>query len=1493
MLTKAPPARAGSAPRDANVEWGGEDASHRRLHPLAVGLLLAAIILVAASLRLMDVNWDAGQHLHPDERFIVMVDTGIAWPSSVVQYFSSATSPLNPYNRGFGSFVYGTLPIFLLKAVGSLLHRDTYDGIVLVGRVLSACADLGSVLLLFATGRRLYGTAAGLLAAAFLAVSVLGIQLSHFMTVDTFTVFFLMLSFWFALRLLRSGSWGDALVSGFAFGLALACKLSIALAPLPLLCVLGLRLVRSWQWPRVRQTEESLLGAVVKFGGAMVAALVAFRIFQPYAFSGVLGLSAHWLRDEAQQKSYIAGTADVPFLLQWAHTTPILFPIKDIVLWGMGWPLGLLCFAGLVLACVEIVRRNRLVHLIPVTWVLANLGYLGIQQSKTMRYFYQLYPFLALLAAWLVVWLAGRRDWQLPERVRWRRWRRPAINWGVALGAFALVGAVLWAFAFTRIYTRPNTRVAASAWIYEHIPSGATIAVEHWDDALPLNLSGAHQQSSRYRQQTLTLYDSDTPQKVAGIVRVLQASDYIIMSSNRLYASIPRIPQRYPMTIRYYQALFSGQLGFALVHKQASYPSLFGITINDDRVAGYQGLAAQLQPDEAFTVYDHPKVLIYQKTPAFSAQSVQRLLAAVPLDHVQQLDPQAASLPTTNLQLRPAARAADVAGGTWTQLFHRGNWENRVPPVAWWLGIELLGLLAFPLLFGALRGLWDGGWLLAKAGGLLLLAYGAWIIPSLHWGTYTRPEIALVLGVMVVLALVASVWQRRALSEACTTRWRRWAFGEGLFLLLFGLFFFIRTTNPDLWHPALGGEKPMDFAFLNATMKSTTFPPYDPWFAGGFINYYYFGFVLVGTLIKLLAIVPAVAYNLAVPLLPALTCVGAFSIVASVAGWWGPVDGVAGYAGAKARAPVRPLPVLGAGLLSAVFIGVVGNLGEIGVIVQGLLTLAGPLPAVGVPGVTGLLGIVAGLGRLLSGQPLPVQLNWWYWTASRVIPNTINEFPFFTFLYGDLHAHALALPLVLLGVGAGVALVGRRAAGERVHAASSAITLVLLGLVIGALKATNAWDEPTYLALAGALLLLAGAARDGRLGWRSLWRAAWQTAVVLVLAEVLFRPYSRHFATLYDTVLPWTGARTSLGDYLVIHGIFLLGIASYLLWANFGPAARGPLGRIIRLLARNRRRPGVALRRLSQACQPARRHALTTWTDCLLLFAVALAVLAALSLWLPLLLVLLLGLDATTLFGPGVSVRGRLICILVGLGLGLDLFMEFFVIAGDVGRMNTVFKLDYQVWVLWSLAAALALYELWLRARPGFGRRLVLRGSALLLACGLVYTVAGSIARAHDRFTPLPLTDDGQAYMAHSVWQDQRPIPLRPDAEAITWLQDHVQGSPVILEGRGKIYSWASRISIYTGLPTVLGWDWHEIQQRGLFDQQAIDRRIADVAAMYSAPSLQDAMPLLHQYHVRYVYVGGLEQETYPAAGLAKFNQLPRVYQRDGTSIYEVPRQGS
>ncbi|HLY67676.1 MAG TPA: DUF2298 domain-containing protein, partial [Chloroflexota bacterium] len=350
--------------------------------------------------------------------------------------------------------------------------------------------------------------------------------------------------------------------------------------------------------------------------------------------------------------------------------------------------------------------------------------------------------------------------------------------------------------------------------------------------------------------------------------------------------------------------------------------------------------------------------------------------------------------------------------------------------------------------------------------------------------------------------------------------------------------------------------------------------------------------------------------------------------------------------------------------------------------------------------------------------------------------------------------------------------------------------------------------------------------------------------------------------------------------------------ACYLLHELFGPGSRSPVGRLARLFVRHRSRLFTAVRRAALApATPGHRLGLAYMADALAMSSVLLLALAALKMWLPLLLVTLLGMAALALFSPAAPARKRLTYVLIGLGLGLSLGTEFVVLQGDVGRMNTVFKLDLQVWVLWGLASALALSDMFVEIKPWqyVKRQFVLGGAAVLIAGGLTYTAAAGVARAHDRFTQLPLTDDGEAFMAVSTWQDQRPIPLEPDYEAITWLQDNIQGSPVILEGRGRLYSWANRVSIYTGLPTVLGWDWHETQQRGLFGDQDIQRRAAEVTAMYTSPSLDAVRPLLQQYGVRYIYVGPFERETYAASGLAKFDALPTVYDADDVAIYEVP----
>ncbi|MDY0125554.1 MAG: phospholipid carrier-dependent glycosyltransferase, partial [Anaerolineaceae bacterium] len=165
--------------------------------------LLAAILILGGYFRFLNLNWDESHHLHPDERYLSMVLNSIKPVEGIKEYFSTQTSTLNPNTHGYTFFVYGTFPIFLIRYVGEWIGQVGYDPITLVGRQLSAFFDLFTVILVFLTGYKLYNKRVGLIAAAFYAFAVLPIQQSHFMTVDTFTNTFGMLTVLAAVILLK------------------------------------------------------------------------------------------------------------------------------------------------------------------------------------------------------------------------------------------------------------------------------------------------------------------------------------------------------------------------------------------------------------------------------------------------------------------------------------------------------------------------------------------------------------------------------------------------------------------------------------------------------------------------------------------------------------------------------------------------------------------------------------------------------------------------------------------------------------------------------------------------------------------------------------------------------------------------------------------------------------------------------------------------------------------------------------------------------------------------------------------------------------------------------------------------------------------------------------------------------------------------------------------------------------------------------------------
>ncbi len=184
----------------------------------------------------------------------------------------------------------------------------------------------------------------------------------------------------------------------------------------------------------------------------------------------------------------------------------------------------------------------------------------------------------------------------------------------------------------------------------------------------------------------------------------------------------------------------------------------------------------------------------------------------------------------------------------------------------------------------------------------------------------------------------------------------------------------------------------------------------------------------------------------------------------------------------------------------------------------------------------------------------------------------------------------------------------------------------------------------------------------------------------------------------------------------------------------------------------------------------------------------------------------------------------------------------------------------------------------------------------------MVYPVYATRARLHDRFNELPRTLDGMAYMPHATYTDgpdggvPQEMDLGQDYDALIWMQDNIQGSPVVLEAWANLYRWGSRVSVYTGLPTVIGWDWHENQQRPGY-AELIDKRRADVDALFaSGSSFQNIRPLLDKYHVQYIYVGPLERIYYGDDGVQKFADaandglLEIAYDQNGVVIYRYAR---
>ena len=778
----------------------------------------------------------------------------------------------------------------------------------------------------------------------------------------------------------------------------------------------------------------------------------------------------------------------------------------------------------------------------------------------------------------------------------------------------------------------------------------------------------------------------------------------------------------------------------------------------------------------------------------------------------------------------------------------------------WLLTVEIIGLAAFAPAYFLLPKLADRGWGLSKPLGILVVGYVAWILSVLR----VVPSVRLTLLAIVIILAAASValfYARRDEIVAFVKReWRLLVAAELVFLIFFALWTLFRAYDPAINHT----EQPMDFAFLNASIRSTFGQPEDPWMRGESISYYYFGYWMMGAISEISGVASNVSYNLSLALIPALSAMGIFSIVSSLV---------------KSE---------GAGLRLSVVCGVAG-----GLILGVLSNLEGALEfmranAIGSQGLYDWVGVdkVDGPAETPSGNWYPDEF-WWWFRATRVINTfvdgrgidyTIQEFPFFSFILGDLHPHVSVIPFVILFTG--LALNFFRADLSNILKPNylAYAGLGVMALSLGGLAFANMWDLPTYAAL---LVVLAGLKAYYEFSRRSEDERESETLgarlidgvsislLVVALAILLYLPYYLGFSASVSGI----GAvvtPTRYAHMFIVWGAPLILVTPFVV-ASFWKSVVGSDWRgmtLVSLLVALGPFIVWMILRLQSADpvgSPERR----------LVHILPLVILIGMSTW--------SALHEVKSRGPSGKAFAL---ILATLGLLLIMGPELMFVDDSFDnpsqRMNTVFKLYYQAWILLASAGGFALY-FWVSSRPtldGWNKTLSTLwaiAAIALVSCSLYYTAAAFVSKSKDSTQAVTL--NGLAFV-----EESDPA----EYAAIRYIKNNLPEDTAIVEGVGEWFN-AGLISRSTGIPTIYNWPGHELQWRGPSPEFA--RREQDVATIYQTTNFEEARELLAKYDMEYVYIGPRERNKYGGPGLDKFPEfMDTLFQQNDVAIYGLRR---
>jgi YYY domain-containing protein len=848
--------------------------------------------------------------------------------------------------------------------------------------------------------------------------------------------------------------------------------------------------------------------------------------------------------------------------------------------------------------------------------------------------------------------------------------------------------------------------------------------------------------------------------------------------------------------------------------------------------------------------------------------------------------------------------------------------------MAFWLAASLVGAAAFPLTFAFFSRLPDRGYAFSRVVGLLLLGYTLWIGATAGVFQNSRGSIILLLVLLAIASLAAVRGRRAELAAYFRTGWRYVLFVELFFVAVFATAVTLRSFAPEIqW-----GEKPFELAFLSSVSRDATFPPADPWFSGDPISYYYFGYVMMSTLTNLTGLGTNVTFYLSLSLVAALAATAIFGVVYNLIA-------VARREGGDEPAGPRLWPrAVAFGMVASGLLLLLSNLeGVFEMMARHGIGSDGFYAKLGIYGLDGPYDCQAAPGD--CAEPWPTRF-WWWWKATRIGSAwDIQEFPFFSFHFGDLHPHVIGLPFVITAVAIALQFFRSEEKLDAGWPLRHPWAFLFAGLFIGGLGFINLWDLPTFFLLVVAGAFVANWLRRGAAGWGTLGETLGFAAPLAVLCVLMYVPFYLTFDTGTNGLKPIEASHAPLGipaESVVTRPLHLLLFWTPLLWVGLPFAASrllrredGPLNRPQRLVAVL---PWLAPVVLWLAWVTLRvgpgglvdeidARGANVLTVAMLALAVALASAAF----------------ARELYreGGGEERRRAYAFALLALGGGLLLILGpelFFVDDVNKFRPNTVFKLWFQAWMLLSIGGAFGLYHLtrhwrlpdvkpgeitaetWLGAGLTAGALVTFVGLLPPLSdagwvrfAGLVPAAAGAVyyvSRAAADLDSPGLTAARMGWLVVTVvviaaglvytfaatmertgglanarrMDGYANVQFAHPGEyaAIRWLNDNVRGQPLMVEAIDGSYKDGGRISARTGIPTVLGWPGHEtIWGR---DNAEVARREADVRLIYESEDAEEARQLIEKYDVEYVYVGWLERAIYaaPDGDVRRFGKFDR-----------------